>query len=216
LLFPDSFVPAAEQTELVEHLTRWVLHSALTTLPTLDPKGELAVAVNISARSLVRPEFAGDVLYIVAASGVDPRRVILELTETALMTDTARATRTLARLSAAGLRISIDDFGAGQTSLGYLATLPISELKIDKAFVLRLAQSADDQTIARSVIELGHNLDYRVTAEGVEDEAGLRLLEAYGCDYAQGYFIARALPADAFFEMAAQSQRQHRFAGALP
>ena len=118
LLYPDAFLPAAEQTELIEDLTRWVLRSASLALPQLDPTGQLAVAVNISARSLGRADFAADVLSALAEAGTDPARVILEITETALMADPARASRTLVELARAGLRISIDDFGAGSHQPG--------------------------------------------------------------------------------------------------
>jgi diguanylate cyclase len=191
VLYPGAFLPAVEQTELVEPLTEWVLREALAALPTLDPSGEIAVAVNISARSLARDDFAGDVLAILAAAGVDPGRVILEVTETALLTDPPRAAETLKALDSAGVRISIDDFGAGQTSLGYLATLPISELKIDKAFVLPMCSDPRNAAIVRSVIELGHSLGFTVTAEGVETQQVLDGLIAADCDLIQGFFLGK-------------------------
>jgi EAL domain-containing protein (putative c-di-GMP-specific phosphodiesterase class I) len=97
-----------------------------------------------------------------------------------------------------GIGLSIDDFGAGQSSLTYLRRLPVREVKIDKAFVLKLAQFPDDRTIVRAVVDLGHRLGYAVTAEGVEDAASLEILSSFGCDYAQGYFIAHPLPAEQF------------------
>jgi diguanylate cyclase (GGDEF)-like protein len=191
LLYPDAFLPAAEQTELIDQLTRWVLTAATSALPDLDPTGTLAVAVNISARSLVRADFAGEVLALLAETRTDPHRVILEITETALLADPARAAATLSRLHEAGLRISIDDFGAGQTSLGYLAMLPITELKIDKAFVLAMLSDERNAAIVRSVIELGHSLGFTVTAEGVETPDALAHLTSYRCDTVQGYLISR-------------------------
>jgi predicted signal transduction protein with EAL and GGDEF domain len=191
LLYPDAFLPAAEQTELIEPLTRWVLRTATAALPALDPGGTLAVAVNVSARSLARPEFADDVLGLLAETGADPARVILEITETALLSDPPHAARTLGRLHRAGLRISIDDFGAGQTSLGYLAMLPISELKIDKAFVMSMLTDERKAAIVHSVIKLGHSLGFSVTAEGVETAEVLERLGALGCDTVQGYLIGR-------------------------
>ena len=196
LLYPDAFLPAVEQTELVEPLTRWVLAHAVQALDELDPSGALAVAVNISARSLVRPDFAEDILAILDVSGVDRRRVILEITETALLADPDRAARTLTTLARHGIRISVDDFGAGQTSLGYLARLPISELKIDKAFVLAMTTDPRNAAIVRSVIELGHSLGFTVTAEGVETADALADLTAAECDLVQGYFLARPMQLD--------------------
>ncbi|HET6818010.1 MAG TPA: bifunctional diguanylate cyclase/phosphodiesterase [Mycobacteriales bacterium] len=197
LLYPGAFLPAAEQTELVEPLTRWVLRTAVRTLPAIDPTGELGVAVNISARSLARATFADEVIEVVADSGVSPERVILEVTETALLSDPPRAAATLTALSEAGFRISIDDFGAGQTSLGYLAKLPVSELKIDKAFVLAMAGDARNAAIVRSVIELGHSLGFTVTAEGVETPDVLAGLVAADCDLLQGYLLGRPSDAEA-------------------
>src|SRR4051794_7583312 len=195
LLYPAAFLPAAEQTELVEPLTAWVLRTALHTLPSLDETGKLAVAVNISARSLTRGNFADEVLAAIAASDVSADSIILEVTETALLSDPPRAAATLTALHAAGIRISIDDFGAGQTSLGYLAQLPVSELKIDKAFVLAMAADSRNAAIVRSVIELGHSLGFTVTAEGVETPDVLEGLVAADCDLIQGYLLGR--PVDA-------------------
>ncbi len=214
---PEIFITLAEETGNIQYLTRWVLDAGLAEAARWRSRGlELSISINLSVRDLADAELPRRIAGLLERFDLPPETLVLEVTESAIMREPDIAIAVLRQLDAQGIALSIDDFGVGQSSLAYLRRLPVRELKIDKAFVLRLAQSADDQTIARSVIELGHNLDYRVTAEGVEDEAGLRLLEAYGCDYAQGYFIARALPADAFFEMAAQSQRQHRFAGALP
>jgi diguanylate cyclase len=196
LLYPGAFLAAAEQTELVEPLTDWVLRTALRTLPELDPTGELSVAVNISARSLTRAGFTEDVLAAVADSGIEPNRVILEVTETALLSDPPRAQATLTSLHDAGLHISIDDFGAGQTSLGYLAQLPVSELKIDRGFVLAMCSDARNAAIVRSVIELGHSLGFTVTAEGVETPDVLAGLVAAQCDLIQGFLLARPVDAD--------------------
>ena len=195
LLYPDAFLPAAEQTELVEPLTKWVLRSALLALPELDASGQLAVAVNISARSLTRTDFATDILAALDETATAPERLILEITETALLADPQRAARNLDALHRIGVRISIDDFGAGQTSLGYLATLPISELKIDKAFVLAMTSDERNAAIVRSVIELGHSLGFMVTAEGVETQQALDDLGAADCDLVQGFLLARPMDA---------------------
>jgi EAL domain-containing protein (putative c-di-GMP-specific phosphodiesterase class I) len=191
LLYPDAFLFAAEQTELVDPLTRWVLKEALLALPRLDPTGELSMAVNVSARSLGRLDFADEVLHLLSSTDTDPQRLLVEITETALLVDPARAATTLGRLARAGVRVSIDDFGAGQTSLGYLATLPVHELKIDRAFVMAMDREPRNAAIVRSVIDLGHNLGFSVTAEGVETAQVLADLQAADCDSVQGYFLAR-------------------------
>ncbi|MEP7368204.1 MAG: bifunctional diguanylate cyclase/phosphodiesterase [Dermatophilaceae bacterium] len=194
LLYPDSFVPAAEQTELIEPLTWWVLRRATLALQVIDPGGTLGIAVNISAHSLSRPDFADEVLAVLAETGTDPKRVIIEVTETFLLVDPPRAARTLIRLHEAGVRTSIDDFGAGQTSLGYLAMLPISELKIDKSFVTSMLTDRRNAAIVRSVIDLGHSLGFSVTAEGVETTGVLDHLRALQCDTAQGFLMAKPVP----------------------
>jgi diguanylate cyclase (GGDEF)-like protein len=197
LLYPDSFLPIAEQTGIIDALTRWVLDSALGQLVTWgrDVDG-LAVAINVSARNLARADFADTVLQAVATSGVPASRLLLEITETALVADPERAGRSLRRLAAAGIRISLDDFGRGQTSLGYLSTLPLHEVKIDKSFVLDMMSDSSHAAIVRSVIDLAHNLGFEVVAEGVETEQILDALATLGCDIAQGYLLARPMPAE--------------------
>jgi diguanylate cyclase (GGDEF)-like protein len=191
LLYPDAFLFAAEQTGLIDRVTTWVVTEALHGLTRLDPEGQLSMAVNVSARNVMRHGFAAEVLEALKATGVPPSRLIVELTETALLTDPDRATAALRELSQAGVRVSIDDFGAGQTSLGYLASLPVHELKIDRRFVQHMDSEPRAAAIVRSVIELGHNLGFEVIAEGVETGPVMTLLAEAGCDLVQGYFIAR-------------------------
>jgi len=197
LLPPDVFLPIAEQTGLIDPLTGWVLDAALAQLGrwrTVAPA--LVVAVNISARSLQRHDFPDRVLEALGRADLPPQRLLLEITETALVTDAERAADVLRRLDTAGLRLSLDDFGQGYTSLGQLRHLPLSELKIDKLFVMNMLTNPSDAAIVRSVIELGHNLGLDVVAEGVEDEAVLQTLVTLGCDVAQGYFLAKPFPAE--------------------
>jgi diguanylate cyclase (GGDEF)-like protein len=196
LIPPDAFLPVAEQTGLIDALTRWVLAAALSQVVAWgDTFDGLSMAVNVSARNLARADFADTVLGALAASGVPAARLVVEITETALMTDPAVAADVLARLAGAGVRISIDDFGKGQTSLGYLSTLRLHELKIDKSFVSDLPANPAHHAIVRSVVDLGHNLGLQVVAEGVETHDVLALLTATGCDIAQGYLLARPMPA---------------------
>jgi EAL domain-containing protein (putative c-di-GMP-specific phosphodiesterase class I) len=131
---------------------------------------------------------------LLTAHGVPADRVVLEITESALMRNPDAALPVLARLAAEGIELSIDDFGVGQSSFAYLRKLPVRELKIDRAFVAQLAQSKEDRMIVRSIVDLAHHLGYRVTAEGVEDSSALDYLATIGCDHAQGYLIARPLP----------------------
>jgi diguanylate cyclase (GGDEF)-like protein len=194
LLFPDAFVPAAELTGLIEPMTRWILDAAIAQLQAWqDVAPDLMVAVNISARSLQRPEFPELVLDALEQADCPPNRVILEITETALVTDAPVAAQVLNRLKAANIKLSLDDFGQGYTSLSQLPNLPISELKIDKAFVMRMLRSNSDAAIVRSVIELAHNLGMRVVAEGVEDSQTLDALRELNCDVTQGYLFSKPL-----------------------
>jgi diguanylate cyclase (GGDEF)-like protein len=192
LLPPGRFVPLAEQTDIIFDLTTWVLDRALDDLHAIPD--DVAVAVNISARSLSRPDFADGVVEALDRHAIPARRLIIEVTETALLTDPGRAATILGTLSRYGVRISIDDFGSGQTSLGYLSTLPVDELKIDRSFVSDMLDSPAHQAIVRSIVDLGHNLSLRVVGEGVETSSVLASLRSAGCDEAQGYLLARPMP----------------------
>jgi diguanylate cyclase (GGDEF)-like protein len=197
LLPPDRFLPIAEQTDVIDALTDWVLETALTEIRGAPGGEELTVAVNVSARSLSRGGLAARVIGTLERLRVPPERLIIEVTETALLTDPERAASTLAELAAAGVGVSIDDFGQGQTSLGYLSALPIHELKIDRSFVMDMLENAGHAAIVRSIIDLGHNLSLRVVSEGVETDDILATLRESGCDVAQGYLLARPMPAGA-------------------
>jgi len=201
LLPPGRFLPMAEQADLIDRVTDWVLARALADIERFNRAGHrISVAVNVSARSIVRPEFAGQVIQAVREAGLSADQLVVEVTETSLLTDPPRARAVLAELSAAGVRISVDDFGQGQTSLGHLSDLPIDELKIDRSFVTDLNSNPGHAAIVRSVVELGHNLAMRVVAEGIEDEAVLTVLRELGCDLAQGFHLARPAPLEALLE----------------
>ena len=134
--------------------------------------------------------------------GVAPHALVLEITESAIMGEPDAAIAILKRLADEGIDLAIDDFGVGQSSLAYLRRLPVREIKLDKAFLTHLPTNAEDRTIVRSVIELGHNLDYRVTAEGVEDAPSLALLQDFGCDYVQGHYVSEAISSEKFVAFA--------------
>jgi len=194
LLPPGRFLPLAEQTDLIEPLTDWVLRTALADMATAGLPADLGVAVNVSARNLSRADFADRVLAVLDASGFAPERLILEITETALLADPPGAAGLLSALAGRGVRISIDDFGQGHTSLGYLSALPVHELKIDRAFVSGMLTDPGHAAIVRSIVDLGHNLALRVVGEGVETADTMACLRRAGCDVAQGYLIARPMP----------------------
>ena len=197
LVSPDRFIPLAEHTDLIDNLTTWALTTALTEISELGPMAaDLAVAVNVSARNLARVDFAQRVVGILDRLGVPAQRLVVEITETALLTDPIRAASVLGELAAAGVNISLDDFGSGQTSLGYLSALPLHELKIDKSFVTDMTADRSHDAIVRSIIDLGHNLGLRVVGEGVETNGVLLRLRASGCDVVQGFLLARPMTID--------------------
>ena len=193
LMYPDDFIPLAEQTGLIKQVTLWVLQHALAQNVEWNELGvDLSMAVNLSARNLqdnTFPEEVGEVLRSYQSTQLS--RLRFEITETAMMADPARAADILNALGAMGIRLSIDDFGTGYSSLAYLKQLPVAELKIDKSFVIGMALDENDATIVRSTIELAHNIGLRVVAEGVEDQRTYEMLAELGCDVVQGYYISR-------------------------
>ncbi|HXW35193.1 MAG TPA: GGDEF domain-containing phosphodiesterase, partial [Acidimicrobiales bacterium] len=215
LLGPDRFIPLAEQTDLIDLLTQWVLSKALSDLRDMGPAADaVSMAVNVSARNLGRPRFANSVVETLRNLGLPARRLIVEITETALLADPARAATVLAELDEAGVEVSLDDFGRGQTSLGYLSTLPVHELKIDRGFVTDMLDDRSHATIVHSVVDLGHNLSLRVVAEGVETEDVLDALRQTGCDLAQGFFFAKPMPLEQLScDLAERSSRSQVAAG---
>ncbi|HEY5179196.1 MAG TPA: EAL domain-containing protein, partial [Dermatophilaceae bacterium] len=199
LVFPDDFIPMAEHTALIGPLTRHVLDTALAQVRTWADAGRpLPIAVNLSVRNLLDEHLADQVAELLAVHGVPGALLELEVTESAIMVDPVRARQMLEQLSALGVRISIDDFGAGYTSLSQLTTLPVSELKIDRSFVMTMTDDPGNAMIVQSVIDLGHNLGLTLVAEGVETEQALTALAGLDCDAAQGYHLCRPIPAAAF------------------
>jgi diguanylate cyclase (GGDEF)-like protein len=192
LIFPDDFIPLAEQTGLISSLTRYVIDAALAQARIwLDAGRPLPIAVNLSARNLHEEGFAEQAAELLDKHGVPPHLLELEVTESAIIIDPDRALVMLHKLSALGMRISLDDFGAGYTSLSQLTSMPISEIKIDRSFVMKMAEDPNSALIVSSVVELGHNLGMTLVAEGVEDEVAMGALAGLGCDIAQGYHLSR-------------------------
>jgi EAL domain-containing protein (putative c-di-GMP-specific phosphodiesterase class I) len=192
---PDDFIHLAEQIGRIGPLTDHVLDLALARCRRwLDDGIALSVAVNLSAHCLREPDLVDRVRTALQRHGVPGELLILELTEGSVVDDSVRSSTMLADLHGLGLRLSMDDFGTGYSSLSQLRQLPIDEVKIDKSFVLGMATSQGESFIARSIIELAHNLGLRVVAEGVEDELTRKLLTEMGCDKLQGFLVSRPLP----------------------
>jgi diguanylate cyclase (GGDEF)-like protein len=195
MVFPDHFIPFAEQTGFIRVLTRWVLDQSAALCQRLNARGiHLKISVNLSTRDLLDQDLPGKFADVLSHYQVDAGAFCLEITESAIMEDPIRAQQTLDRLHAMGVDLSIDDFGSRYSSLAYLKRLPVDELKIDKSFVLNMERDADGTTIVRSTIDLGHNMGLRVVAEGIESEAVWYLLADLGCDQGQGYFMSRPMP----------------------
>lgn len=196
---PDDFIALAEQTGNIRYLTQWVLRTALGQTKAWREQGwALKTAVNISAVDLSDPLFPNQVESLLAELDLPADVLVLEITESAVMEDAQRAVQLLTQLQGMGVRLSIDDYGTGYSSMAQLKRLPVHELKIDKSFVLDVINNPDDAIIVRSTIELGHNMALTIVAEGVENAQSLDLLRTLGCDIAQGYYLSKPLPAPAF------------------
>ncbi|MBU3023470.1 EAL domain-containing protein [Aestuariibacter sp. A3R04] len=196
---PDEFIPLAEQTGAIRHVTNWGLRTALSRQQQWREQGHnISVAVNISAVDLIDMTLPTLVSDLLSEFNAEPEYLTLEVTESAIMSDPQNALRALNALKRMGIKLSIDDFGTGYSSMAQLKDMPVHELKIDKAFVLALATNNDDKTIVNTMVSLAKNLGLEVVAEGVEDGASLQYLRSVGCTKAQGYFIAKPLPEQAF------------------
>jgi EAL domain-containing protein (putative c-di-GMP-specific phosphodiesterase class I) len=200
MLPPVEFIALAEETDLIHPLGRWALGEACRQArawnddqPDAVPLG---VSVNLSARQFREPALAAGIAQALAGSGLAPGLLTVEITETAAMDDAEVTVATLAALRRVGVAVSIDDFGTGYSSLAYLRRFPVDNLKIDRSFISGLGDEHGDRTIVSAIIELAHALGIRVVAEGVETAAQLACLRELGCDRAQGFLFARALPAD--------------------
>jgi diguanylate cyclase (GGDEF)-like protein len=200
---PGLFIPFAEQSGFIRQITSWLLVESMRTWRQCADQGlRLQMSINLSARDLIDPELPARVHALLHEHGVPASAMCLEITESAIMDDPNRAQQTLEQFHDMGLQMSIDDFGTGYSSLAYLKRLPVHELKIDRSFVMNMHHDAQDAKIVRSVVDLAHNLDLKVTAEGLEEEAAWGLLGELGCDIAQGYWIAKPMPAEQLPEWA--------------
>ncbi|HQU16402.1 MAG: hypothetical protein B7Z66_10295 [Chromatiales bacterium 21-64-14] len=196
---PDDFIHIAEQTGLIKPLTVWVLDNALRQCTRWVQEGmDLDVAVNLSVRNLQDPKMADVIDQLLRKWQLPPRRLIVEVTESAIMSDPGNVRENLLRLNAIGVRSCVDDFGTGYSSLAYLKQLPLNEIKIDKSFVMEMVRNDNDAVIVRATIDLAHNLGLGVVAEGVELREVWEVLEILGCDVAQGNYLGIPLPAADF------------------
>jgi EAL domain-containing protein (putative c-di-GMP-specific phosphodiesterase class I) len=200
LVSPLRFIPIAEETGLIAPIGAWVLEEACRQMKAWQTAGlgVSRIGVNLSGRQFVQGALLEEVLAALNSSGLEPRHLELELTESTVMQNPENAAGVLAELAALGVSIAIDDFGTGYSSLAYLKRFPVSTLKIDRSFVMDLPDDPDDAAITRAVIALARSLKLTVVAEGVETPRQLEFLAAHACDLVQGFIVARPMPAEAF------------------
>jgi len=209
LLYPETFIPLAEETSLIVPVGEWILHTACLQSIALRASGyeSLRMTVNISSIQLRQKNFVETMLRVIHDVGFDPAHIQLELTESILIENLETNINMLRELKAYGFSLSIDDFGTGYSSLSYLKRFPVDTLKIDKSFIKDIEKDSDSTAIVKAIIGLGHNLNLKVTAEGVETEQQLAFLQKYECDYIQGYLFCKALPEDELMHFF--SERRH-------
>jgi len=207
---PAEFIPVAEETGLILPLGRWVLEEACRQAVAWDARLDqrLAMSVNVSGRQIHQPGFVEEVRGILAATGLQPARLTLELTESVLMQDVGATTVTLTALKALGVRLAIDDFGTGYSSLSYLRRFPIDELKIDRSFVATIEDGAEQSALVRSILKLGETMHLQTVAEGIEEAGQLAELQHLGAGFGQGYLFARPLEPDAVVALEAPAADQ--------
>lgn len=207
ILGPDVFIALAESTGMIKPLTRWVINNAAMVRQDLYTRGfDISIAINISARNLLEEDFVEQVQSTMSTWSLDPKQLVLEVVESAMIEDMELTIDTLRKLSDLGARISIDDFGTGYSSLEYLKKLPVDELKIDRSFISNMSQDGDDKLIAKTTLTIAHQLGLQVVAEGIENEATMQLLVEMGCDIGQGYYFSPPLSSEDIFEFTANSR----------
>lgn len=194
---PDQFIPLAEEAGLIQNVSTWVLQTACKQHqhPIFS---NLDIAVNLSAREMCNPELVSLVQHMLREHAMPPQRLIIEITETAMLADNATTLNVMHQLKDLGIKLYMDDFGIGYSSIDYLRRYPLDALKIDRSFVMHMDERRDDQKIVKLMIDIGHELDLRVVAEGLEKEDQLAMLQQMQCDAAQGYFIAKPMASGQF------------------
>jgi EAL domain-containing protein (putative c-di-GMP-specific phosphodiesterase class I)/ActR/RegA family two-component response regulator len=204
IVMPDRFISLAEDCGLIDALTAQVFDQSLEWFSKAFLDTNLHLSLNLSAKSLVDIQLADHLATLCRLFQIAPQRIVLELTESSAMVDPILSLDLMTRIRMKGFQLSIDDFGTGYSSMVQLVRLPFSEIKVDKSFVLIEKQTKESLTVIKSIIDLGHSLGLRVTAEGVDDESTLTYLNTLGCDLAQGYFIARPISGEAICSWAKQ------------
>ena len=215
LVPPGDFIPLAEETGLIVPLSDWVLGTSVQNLRRWREAGlaTVPIAVNLASPLVMQRDFVDRLEEITRGAGIEPGSIMLEITETLLMTDLERTTARLAEIKQRGFSLSLDDFGTGFSSLGYLNAFPIDELKIDRSFIREMTKGGPNSAIANVIIDLGRRFGLEVVAEGVETAEQSALLVELGCPLQQGFLFARPMPADLFETALEAAQRFSQAAG---
>jgi EAL domain-containing protein (putative c-di-GMP-specific phosphodiesterase class I) len=216
---PADFIPVAEDTGSIVEIGAWVIAEAVGQIGKWNRElgiDDLWMTVNVSTRQLATPSLVGTIRAALTAADIEPTRLHLEITETALILDDDRSIKTLQALRDMGVTLAIDDFGTGYSSLTYLKRLPIDVLKIDRSFVDGLGTDPNDTSIVRMILSLASALDLTAIAEGVETQVQLDALREYGCELGQGYLWSPGLPPDELVAWLDRTSRLHIFLGAQP
>ncbi|MBI2289329.1 MAG: EAL domain-containing protein [Betaproteobacteria bacterium] len=216
MVSPAQFIPLAEETGLIGPIGDWVLRTACAEARRWTAQGtsEISVAVNLSARQFAREDLAQSITSVLLESGLEPRFLEIEITESTVMHNAKRAAHVLQQLKEMGIRVAIDDFGTGYSSLGYLKRFPIDSVKIDRSFILDIPLDNDDVAITRAVIAMAHSLRLKVVAEGVETEEQYQFLRNHDCDEMQGYFFSEPIDAAALVGLISGPRRESKSASA--
>ena len=198
---PDEFIPLAEHTGLIQPITYMVMEQAAKQCELWNEMGhKMEISINISMNCMHDAKLPADINKIILSKKISPDQIMLELTENIFIKDPVRSKKILDNISSMGIGISIDDFGTGYSSLAYLKQLPVNELKIDRSFVMEMLDDESDEVIVRTTIDLAHNMDIKVVAEGVESQEIMNKLKEFNCNSAQGYYLGRPMQADQFIE----------------
>jgi diguanylate cyclase (GGDEF)-like protein/PAS domain S-box-containing protein len=214
LVAPDAFIPLADETGLVVPLGLWVMEQACRQVADWSTGSDgLSVSINVSQRQLRRAEFGGEVSDVLARTGIDPSRIALEITESAIMAEVEPTIARLRALKALGVRVAVDDFGTGYSSFSWLRQLPVDVLKIDKEFVDELGRRDQGGFLVAAIIDLAHNLGLRTVAEGIERPTQLARLRDMHCDLGQGFHVGKPMPPEDVVDLLAMERGKHRSSG---
>jgi EAL domain-containing protein (putative c-di-GMP-specific phosphodiesterase class I) len=203
LVYPDDFIPLAEETGLITKLDRWVVQEACRIDKEIQMRTgrNVIVSVNLSAKDFMEHDLESRIRSCLRVTGLPPSLLEIEITETVLMDNVERSIKTLENLKKIGITLSVDDFGTGYSSLSYLKLFPIDLLKIDRSFVTDIPDNKHDMAVVEAIIAMGHALGMSVLAEGVETERQFRFLADRGCDYIQGYYLSRPVTFEMIINM---------------